>query len=434
LNLFKTTAALGAVLLVGAGCSEELPTSPDPGMIPVDARTVEVRLPFASFAENPRTYSGFGSTSDVGRGEIARDFDGVLNAHTLVRFGAFPRSVTVRDTAGVSRTDSVLTFPEGRIVVHFDTLSIRGEPPLDVSAAAILTPWQSRTATWEMAIDTLGGNEPWPTPGGGPVRAVAQAEWNPADGDSVVMAVDSATLVEWGDTTNLARGVRLSMETPDARVRVRTAALRLDTRPSVRPDTIVQTSTGSGSITFIYDPVPDPAEEVLRIGGVPATRAVFDLNFPEVLEGPEEVCEVVGCPFELKPESVIFASLVLQTAPTPRAFRPVQSLSLDVRPVLSPERLPRSPLGSSLLQAPRELPAAFFTEDGGGSIAIPMTSFVQAVISGTTNQGQATPRTLALLSAFEPESLDLATFAPPGSENEPYLRIVFTLTDGVTLP
>lgn len=430
----KTTVALGALLFAAGGCEDQTPTSLDPDRIPVEARTVEVRLPFSDFAGNVRFFGGFGSASDGDRGYIARDFGTLLNAHTLVRFGSFPTEITVRDTLGVSRTDTNLTFPSGRVVVFFDSASVRGEPPFDVSAAALQTPWNLRSASWEFAVDTLGNQEAWPTPGGGPVRAVAAEQWSPEDGDSLVIPIDSITLAEWRDDDNAARGLRLSMETLDARVRVRSANLRVDVRASVRPDSLLTPSPILSALTFIYDPLPDPGQGEFRIGGVPSWRTVFDLDIPEVLDGPPEVCALIGCPFELTAESVIFASLVLTGAPSPLAFRPVESLFLDIRPAMSPERLPRSPLGPSLLQTPRELLPAYFTEDDSTSISVPMTPFIQAVIRGPGSDGTPPPNTLTLMSAFESSDLDIATFAPPGSEDEPYLRIIFTLTDGVTLP
>jgi hypothetical protein len=418
------------VVLVFAACEDDLPTSLDPDLFPVAPRSVELRLPWSSFAGNLRVIGGYGAPIELFHGILANDFEGTLDSRTLVRFADFP------DTAFVlvegSNVRSALSFTGGRVVARFDTVTSVHEGPVEVVANQLLSEWYPPSATWTVAVDTINDTRTWPVPGGGPVRELATGEWDPESGDSLVLEVDSAAVASWGDTTDLARGLRLDVVDAGVRLRVNSVTLRLDAVPEVRTDTtIVQTSTPD-ALGFIYDPVPEPPPDGMRIGGAPAWRTIIDVDVPAVLEGPESVCQRVECPFTLEPERINAASLILKSRASPAAFQPTDTIRLDVRAVLSPDRLPKSPLGESFVGSPgRPVAPSAFGEDAGTEIAIPVTGFVRDIVRGETSLGEEPPGTMALLSFFEPLSISFASFAGPGGADEPYLRLIVTLSDTV---
>lgn len=425
------TLALSVAL---TGCGDELPTSTDEELIPVDARTVEVRIPYEEFGHDFRILGGFGSAVELNQGVLANDHLGALNARTVSRFGVYPAGTAVRDTTGTTVADSMLTFVGGRVVATMDTVR-RPDGPVTIRAGALQASWHPPSVGWELAVDTVGRQEAWPEPGGGPVADLGTATWDPAAGDTISFPVDSATVAAWGDTALASRGIRLRLETEGERVDVRQLDLHLDIRPSVNPDTLVSLRVADQDLTFIYDPIPPPPADGMRVGGVPAWRSIFRVELPETLNGPDRLCETLGCPFALNEGSVSFAALVVTTGSSPEAFRPRRSLALDVRPVLSPGRLPKAPLGRSLVGGPgRELTPGSFDDGAAEEITVPMTQYVRDLLRGETRGGQDVPSTLAFLSALEPLSLSFATFAGPGSDGAPYLRLILTEDDGVTLP
>lgn len=431
-------AALLAVAALTA-CDDELPTSVDGGLIPVDPVTVEIRIPWSEFASGLAVWGGYGSPRQLGHGVLARGYEGTLDARTLVRFRSIPRVASVRDTTGTVRPDSALTFVGGRLLLRFDTLASTNEGPVTVSAGRTLVRWDVASATWERAVDTLGASEAWPQPGGGPVAPLGSSVWDPAEGDSAVIALDSAAVAVLTDTADVERGIRLSVESSDVRLDVRTVSLRLQARPSINPDTLVEVAAGDRELTFIYTPFPEPPPDGIRVGGVPAWRTVFDVDLPEVLTGPPALCAVAGCPLPLTSERVSHAELVLTTRATePTAFQPTDTVRLDVRAVLAPDRLPKAPLGASFLAGlglnGKPIPGPAFGSRAGQTVSVPLTSFVRSIVDGAEEGEEPPSSTVALLSVFEPLSIAFASFVGPGEEGEPYLRLIVTATDPVELP
>lgn len=418
-----------------AGCDEETPTAVAQDLVPVSPRTVEVRLPWEEFATGLEVFGGFGSPEQLGRGVLANDFRGVLDARTLAAWAPIGPRVSVRDTTGTTVTDSVFRFTGGRLVLRFDTLSSTNEGPVTVSAHRVLHDWHSTTVTWTAAVDTAGDRRLWPVPGGGPAELLASGEWDPETGDSLLIELDSLAVRSWTDTAEAGRGVRLDVETGGVRLDLNSLQLRYQGVPSVRPDTVIDFSAGTRRLTFIYTPFPEPPPQGIRIGGAPAWRTVIRTDIPRVLTGPPELCAALGCPFELTTQNLNHASLVLHSRTVePAAFQPSDTVRLDVRPVLAPDRLPKSPLGPSFVAGGgRPVPPEAFGEGAPQRIAIPITTFVRSQIS-ETEEGEEPPNTLALLSAFEPLSISFASFVGPGEEGEPFLRLIITRSDTVQLP
>ena len=434
----------GLLAAAVGGCSESLPTIEREELVRSGFAT-EVILEYHEFASGARVYGGYGKLSDLGAGFVAHDFgsrvDGVgggqdgLEATSLLRFGRYPRSAQVLDTTGTNVPDTSLTFLHGRLVMRFDSLSsVHGDEPVEIVAHALTEPWDGRSATWEYSIDSVGHREYWSVPGGGVVEEIGRANWDPETGDSVKIRVDSAWIAAWADTTDHSRGVRVSAATPGVRLRVTAALLRLATRPSVNPDTIIQVPSTTENRTFIYAPVPRPPLKTLRVGGVPAWRTVMDLDIPSVLNHPEELCDIVGCPVGITPEHVSFAALRLTTRTAMRSFAPSDTLSLDLRSVLAPDYLPKSPLGPSLNRAAgTPVPHEWFQVPAGEIVEIPVTGLVRDLLRGETVDGDPVSKTIAVLAAFEPRSVEYMTFDGATSPAAPTLRIVLNFSlDGQT--
>jgi len=417
------------------GCSESPPIVGGDDLFPVQPLTVEWVLPFDRFASDVRVVGGFGNPADVGVGLLTRS-EG-FESRTLLRFSGFPSSATLPDSLGVTRTDTNLTFIGGELLLRFD--SVRYAPaaagPIPVRLHRLESgAWDPQTATWALAVDTLGGARPWPQPGAGGGRLIAEGRWDRAAGDSLIIPVDSATIAAWGDTTQVGRGARLDAGADGVRLRVQSAALRLRTKASINRDTILALPVPTERLTFIYDPLPAPPTGELRVGGAPAWRTFFRVSLPPRIEAPDPLCAQVTCPLELKPNQVVYAAVVLRSRAAPGPFQPVDSLSVDVRPVLDPDRFPRSPLGESFIPFGQRVAADWFGVNAGRPVSVPVTGLVRDLVRGETLSGETPARAVALLAPLEPLSFEFTPFEGPGTAGAPSLRILLTLLDGVRLP
>jgi len=353
-----------------------------------------------------------------------------------VRYAGYPQSVTVRDTTGAQRPDSSIVYIGGRLVAVFDTLASTNTGPVTLGLGRLQEEWDPTTATWDAAIDTINDLRPWTEPGAGPVVVLDTAVWDPATGDSVVFALDSATVAAWADTLDLSRGARIESFDAGPRLQINQTRLRLDVRPSSNPDTLAQVTIPSRATTFIYSPFPDPPPDGVRIGGAPSWRTILDVAIPEQIDGPPEFCAVVSCPFALEPGQISFAALRLTSRTTDAAFQPTDTVRLDVRPVFDRPSMPKSPLGESLVDNAlgRAVSPDAFGTTPGAVIEIPFTIFARDLLRGEDEDGNAPPNTLALLSVFEPLSIAFASFEGPGSASEPVLRLVLTIGPDMELP
>jgi hypothetical protein len=436
-NGLKLIAWLGLGTLgtwVLSGCQEDITVVLDSDLIPVEAQSIEVTLPFHSFAKDLEGWGGYGRPYELPNEILAKEFEGGLEARVLNAWNNYPVATTVRDSLGNFGTDSTLTFVSGRVIARFDTLtSIHGDS-VTLAISAIPRNWDFRSVNWNMAVDSVGDAQPWDVPGADPATAVATSVWDPSLADSVVFQLDSAAVATWADTVDAGNGVRLDVVTEGTRLDLVSLIYLLDTRPSSHPDTLVELAVGSRGRTFIYHPVLEEAEGEIRVGGVPAWRTLFTMDLPEALDGPAELCAIVPCPYTVTVESVSSAALILTTRAPPPGFQPTDTLFMDVRPVLEPSRLPKSPLGNSLAGARGiRLTPDQFGEGVGAKIEVPLSSYVQGLVAERTTPELEIPHTLALLSAFEPLSLYFAAFEGPDSPAPPELRLILTLADTVKI-
>ncbi len=415
-------------------CQEELPTAEGGDFLPVTAISGEVRLSYEEFGSDLRVLGGYGTAAELGATFLAKGYQENLEARTLLRFSSYPEVLSVRDSTGTTRPDSSLTFVGGKVVAFLDTVASVYEGPVTVAGNALTEEWHPRSATWEFAVDTVADHRPWETGGAGSADFLGTAVWDPEEADSLVLEVDSAAVARWADTTDLSRGLRLDAVTEGTFLRVTTVRLMLTTRPSSNPDTLVDASVAVQGATFVYQPVLESPESGLRVGGAPAWRSIFQIDLPETVDGTEELCQDVACPFSLEPEMVNAAFLVLRTTEPEPGFQPTDTLRVDVRTVLEPSLLPKSPLGPTLagFQGLR-LPATYFQEGADTRVQVPLTGYIQNLIRGETSSGGPVSNTLALLSSFEPVSLQFGSFQGPGMEHPPELRLVLTLGEGVQI-
>lgn len=413
-------------------CEEVTPTTSDGGLIPLEPKTVQVVLPFESFGEQIRVYSGYGTPSELFEAVLAQDYEGVLDSRVLTRFGAYPWLASVRDSTGTTRADSAFTFFGGYLVARFDTTEAnRPEGPVQVAAGGLTQTFYAPSASWTVAVDTINDRRLWAEPGAGPVMALGEAEWDPEAGDSVVIELDSAAVAMLGDTLEAGPGVRFDLLTPGVRLNLVDADLRLYARPNVHRDTVVTLNAGVIAQTFVYDPLPEPEAGGIRVGGAPSWRTVLTLDVPEAVEGDAALCALVECPVELTPERLNNATLLLTTAASQAAFQPSDSMFLDARAVLAPELLPKSPLGTSLVGGLGvSIAPASFGAEAGRVVSIPVTAFVRALVDDSVGQKV---RDVVLLTPFEPLSIGFGTFVGSGEEGAPRLRLILTVTDTVEI-
>lgn len=425
----------GALALLGTACGEQSPVSVDPGLLPIEPTSVEVRLTWEEFGSNLEVFGGYGFARELGSGVVAHAFGGVLEGRTLVKFGTLPLTATVTDSTGTSRTDTLLTLTGGRMVAFMDTLRSVADGPVTLELGALRQRWDSRSVTWDLAVDSTGATIPWQEPGAGPLERVATAVWDPALGDSAVFVLDSAQVEMWRDTSEVNQGAIVGMVSEGARLEVNNIVLRATVIPSIRPDTTVMLTASRESFSFVYSPAPAPPSGALRVGGAPAWRTVLDIDVPLQLNGPAALCAAAGCPVELTPTRVNYAALVLSTAVTEPAFQPSDTFPVDVRPVFQRSAMPKSPLGPSLANPlGTRMDPAYFSSAPGTEVEIPITNFVRSILQGDSIGGFPPPRSVALLSVFEPSSIAFASFFGPGTPRAPVLKLIVTTGRAVQLP
>ena len=437
----KTRRLLPLLAAVLGACQDQLPTAVGPALAPVRPLTFEVILPWSEFVSDARVLGGFGRPVQTGSGLVAHEFGGEVEAHTLVRMAEFPRAANVVDSLGTTRKDTLLTFLDATLFVTFDTTSNSSTGSVTLQLERILEPWDARTAGWELAVDSVGERTPWGEPGGGPVEPIAGTTWFPQTGLDGQFFLNAATLALLGDTTRNDRGLRIRLATPGHRLDITGVRLDLRTSPSINQDNTVLLSVGLSELTYVYTPTPPaPEPDELRAGGVPAWRSVLTLGLPASVPGNPAVCARLSCPVPLTAGRLNHAGLLLTTEPTEPAFVPTDPIQFEVRGVLAPEFLPKSPLGAPLfldtlgLAVGTTVPESAFHPGGARVVEIPITPIVRSLLSGSTLSGFRPTPTIALMELFEPISFTFGSFVGPGRSGEPRLRLVLTVSDQVALP
>lgn len=423
-------AALGVFWL--GGCEEDDPTGISPDLFPVTPVTISVEIPWETVGTEARLFDDFGRPSEALELVLARSFDGRLDARGLARIRPFLNVVQVPDSTGQTGPTS-LTIVGGRVVARVDTADAVSEG-MSFQASRIVTEWDPETATWFLAVDSLDDQRSWQEAGAGGSIPLGAVDWTIEDGDSVSIDIDSAAVAALVDTLDPARGVMLELLGEGERIEARDIDLVIRGRPLSNPDTVVEAVVGAEATTFIYDPVPTPGEETLLVGGVPSWRTVLGLEMPAMVEGPPELCAVASCPFTLDPDQINVASLVLTTREADPGLAPRDTIAFDVRSVLAPDRLPKSPLGPPLVLGRRvDVDPAAFVGDGGRELELPITPFVRDQLRDSTSSGGDPATTVSVLSVPEGRSFDLAWFSGPAGVDPPFVRVILTLADSLRI-
>jgi hypothetical protein len=431
----RALLALSTALVAVAACTERSPSGPDDGQLPTEPVTVTLQLDWPDFASNLEVYGGYAGPAEMSNAVVARSYGG-MEARTLLSFGSFPASALVRaDPASPALTaDTALTWVDAYVVVLFDTIASTNNGPVTVAMGETLEKWHEQSATWANAVDTAGGVQPWSQPGGGAVLPIGTWDWDPTTTDSATFYLDQTEIARWDGAPDSIRSVRIDLLTDGHRLQIGGAALRLVATSVAAPDTTLVLTVSTTSVTFVYDPPATAPADGIRVGGAPAWRSVLDVALPATLSGPPELCAAVGCPFALQPENVTYAALGLRGRRPPDAFTPTDSLTFDVRAVLSRAALPKSPLGNSLVQAGgTPVPADIFGVLEGTMVDIPITAFVQGFLAGPDPSGRPPSNTLAILSGPEPASFTFAEFFGPGGPNAPVLKLILTASPPLEL-
>jgi hypothetical protein len=427
-----------AIVAVAAGvgaCGEQLPILDLEGDLPIETLTLEVRLPWEEFGSDLQVWGTYGLPQQLPYAVVAHEFGDSLESRGLMRVNPFPETITAPDTNGVNLPDSLFTVPTGRVVLRIDTIRTRPEEPVTLVLETLPQEWDARTATWDMAVDTVFRTVEWEEPGAGPVTFLGQGLWDPSveGSDSVVVELDSAAVAVLNDSLGALRGFRIRSAEAETRLRVTGGSLRGDARPSFNPDTTVALATSLWALTFIHSPELKPQAGDIVVGGAPAVRSVFSIDLPAEVTGDEEFCSQVKCPFPLDPDEVVLANLVLTGRAQERAFAPVDTLLLDIRPVVNPDLLPRAPLGEAILFLANRVPPEIFNDDDPGSVQVNLTFYIRDLLKGETAGGNPVYPTVVLHGPLEPLALEAMRFSGPEGANPPELRLLLTVSEEVKL-
>jgi hypothetical protein len=417
-SLFALLAALAVTV---AACSDETPTLSGPGPFPPGGRAVtrEVILPAARFFQVLGGFSGYTDASDASYAVVANQYGGELNAHALARFTGFPRTVTyIRN--GATKTDAAFTYQESRLVLGVDTLATAGQPfTLQIWEAA--QRWDPRTATWTLAIDSVGEQVAWTEPGGTRGALLGQASYTATGGDSLVVTLAPASVARLADS--LSHGVVFTVAETGARVEFEDMILRLAVKPdSAIPDTTLNFVAAPGiNLTTVYTPEqPDPPAGTIAVGGIRSARTLLELDLDQTVPGcpATETCAEVP----LSQVQLNQVAVLLRPEAVPRGFGALNGVPLALRLVVEPELGRVAPLGQTVL----DQDILFASADS--VLALPVTTLTRTLIAN-----DSIPRTVALVS-------EVGGAGPPPTfgvlflNADARLRIVYTLPARRPLP
>ena len=419
--IFLTLMACAA-----AGCTEKISTAPDLGFLRVNPRTAEVVIPFDDFVDEVLVFGGYGSTAEIDHALVAVDYGG-LNARTLVLLDFYP-----------TRSDQVpglLTFSDGRIVIFFDTLRGIVDSPVDIEVFQVVEEWHPASMTWDFAVDTAGEQRAWSQPGGDLTTLLGGATFRPAQGDSVSIPIDSATVVALGELIDeRTSGLLVTGAEPGVFLQVVDVVLMLTSSTVQDPDTVFEEPISVFNLGFMVDPAPAAPLGWLRVGGTPSWRTVFTMSIPRLVTGTPEICGSVGCQVDLTEVEVNLAELVLTARQTQLAWQPQDTTRVDIRPVLNPELLPKSPLGERVAAVPKGIPPELFSVQPGTEVLLSLTSLVAQIFDTAAETGTVPVTSIALFTAPEPGLIGSASFEGPGGPGAPALRLLYTVANPVGLP
>jgi hypothetical protein len=214
------------------------------------------------------------------------------------------------------------------------------------------------------------------------------------------------------------------METSGARVRIADVLLRVDVRPSVKPDTLLTLTIRPVTPRFIYDPQLQRRANELLIGGIPEWRTY--LRWRAGLDTVPLPCPQVsaGCVIRLADANINYAALILTLTEPPPGFLPQDTSRIITAPVLASTLTPleRSPLAPEVGVGIESLSADRFRNPVGDETEVPVTSFLRRLLADTTFDGAPVSPWMALLPILSGIDIGVAAFEPA-----PRLRLILTV-------
>lgn len=414
-NRFAYIALAAAV--AAAGCGQENPTDVGESLLPGGVRSYEVVLPASRFLLSDTAFSGYYDARATGFLLVARDYQGTLDANIIGRL-TIPTFITARDSAGNAVTDSLPSFTGGRMLVVMDSVSGNAGPDnATLRLFRLAETYHALSANWSLRVDTGTVQLPWAIVGGTPGSQISSGTWQPGT-DTVVIAVDSATIAAWADTLSPVRGFVLRASDEGTRLRVSEMTLLLDAVSSIRDDTVFTATATTTEPIFVFDPQPPFTTNGLAAGGAPAWRSMLRLK--ERLDTLALPCidNTPGCFVLLRDASVTAASLQFDGAPALPGFLPEDSIGLAVRDLFASPTIPieRSPLGA-FAGSTRSVRPSVFTS--GGVINIPIGEYIREFTDGDDIRPGPW---VAVVGSPEGATFGYAAFAGP-----PRLRLVLSV-------
>jgi hypothetical protein len=158
------------------------------------------------------------------------------------------------------------------------------------------------------------------------------------------------------------------------------------------------------------------------------------MSIPREVTGTPEICGFVGCLVDLTEVDLNLAEVVLTSRETELAWQPQDTTRVDIRPVLNPELLPKSPLGPLVAPFPKNLRPALFSELAGTRVFFSVTPLLAEVLDNTPATGPVPVTSIALFTAPEPDRIGFASFEGGGGDGAPVLRLLYTVANPVGLP
>jgi hypothetical protein len=412
--------------LVAAACGEEGPTAVGAGLLPTDAvRTFEIVLEPHQYMVWDTAFGLYSEPRDMQFAIVAQQFEGALNSHVLARF-TIPTSLSVPDTLGIMRLDTMPIYTGGTLRLLVDTARSTA-PPVRLALYRTAQEWDA-SATWQHRIDTTGVQLPWTTPGGTRGPLVDTASYA-LEADTVVFRIDSATIAAWRDGADVTRGALITSQTADSRLRVGIPVLHLDARSTHNPDTVFNVSGSPTRRTFIFEPAQPVVSSTPRVGGTPAWRTILRLQ--ERLDTLSFACPgVPNCTFRLSEATINNAGLRLQPVPPPPGMRPEADVVIGAYTIEPTALVPlqRSPLGN--LIGVVTVPHTSFLAPAAPIAEISITELIRAAVLPPERRGDvAVPTHIALVPGFDPRLFGFGTFA-----SLPRLRLVVSIAQELQLP
>jgi hypothetical protein len=412
--------------LVMAACGEESPTDAGAALLPPNVvRTFEIILDPSQYLAQTASFSDYTDVRDLDFAVIANTFEGALNSNAVARFFV-PGTVSLVDTAGAARLDTVPALIGGTVTIRVDTLRST-DGPVRLALYRTTEQWDA-SANWLNRTDTAGVRIPWTMPGGTRGVLVDTASFD-IGSDTVRFSIDSATVASWRDTANAGRGALIVAQTPGARLFTTVPTLTVDMRSSMRPDTVYQVTGGTTARTFLFEPIlPTPVAEP-RAGGTPAWRGVIQLR--ERLDTVSFACPgVPNCRYRLADVTINYAGLRLQPMMPPPGFSPEDDLTIAAYLMAPTPQVPlqRSPLRDLIGVA--VVPRTSFLAPEAPVFELSVTDMIVAAAMRPEIRGDAfLPTHLALVSGLDFRTFGFATF-----ETMPRLRLVVSIAQEMQLP